>query len=90
MDIQDKCDIIEQFMREHMLHEAFEEDDVEEFINYNDLGIPLAQGVSYGLTNLTSEGQVVVEETWEALCFLLEVDSTEDYESLQDLLDEME
>jgi hypothetical protein len=52
------------------------------------LGIPLAQAVSYGLAKLVSEGETLVDETWEALCFVLEVDSKGDYEDLQDLLDE--
>jgi hypothetical protein len=88
MDIEIKCNIIEEFMREHILHETFDEEDVEDFISYNDLGIPLAQAVSYGLAKLVSEGETLVDETWEALCFVLEVDSQGDYEDLQDLLDE--
>jgi hypothetical protein len=90
MDIETKCNIIEEFMREHILHDTFDEEEVKNFIEYNNLGIPLAQGVSYKLANLTSEGENLLKETWDSLCFVLEVDSEGDYEDLQDLLDEDE
>lgn len=87
MDIETKCNIIEEFMRKHVLYEFFEEEDVKDFIEYNNLGIPLAQGVSYNLSNLTTEGQSLVDETWDSLCFILGVRSENDYEDLEDLLD---
>lgn len=88
MDIESKCNIIEEFMRETTLHQAFEGDDVDQFIEFNDLGIPLAQAVSYGLATLTDEGQNLVEETWESLCSILDVDEEGEYEDLDDMFDE--
>jgi hypothetical protein len=90
MDIETKCSIIEEFMREHVLNELFEGDEIDKFISYNDLGIPLAQSVAYELATLTAEGKNLVEETWESLCAMFEIDHEGEYEDLDDLFDEAE
>lgn len=89
MDIETKCDIIEEFMRDHILDGQYGDDeDVEEFLNYNDIGIPLSQAVSYSLAKLTTEGTVVVEETWLSLCNIFAVDPDGTYEDLFDFFGE--
>lgn len=85
MDIESKCDIIEEFMREHILNDKFKDEDVDEFLEYNDLGIPLAQGVAYDLAELTDEGETLVEETWNGLCKLFSADPYGEYDGLDDL-----
>jgi hypothetical protein len=36
----------------------------EDFIEYNDLGLPLAHLASQGLSEITDEGEGYIEETW--------------------------
>jgi hypothetical protein len=90
MDIEVKCKILEEFVREHILHDKFNDEEVETFLNFNDLGIPLAQSVSYNLATLTEEGEDLVNETWLDFCVLVEVDSKNDYEDLEDILEDDE
>ena len=59
MDIKTKCEIIEEFILNQSEIVAFS-DEIEEFLELNDVGIPLAQSVSYNLASLTSEGEEMV------------------------------
>ena len=91
MEIKKKCDIIEEFMREYTFGTIFlEDEDIKYFISYNNLGIPLAQCVSYSLADPTPEGFLLIEETWESLCSLLDVRVDGDYEDLDEFLEEGE
>jgi hypothetical protein len=88
MEIEKKCDIIEEFIREHFLKDIFIDDtEVEDFISYNNLGIPLAQSVSYKLANPTLEGLSLIEETWQFLCSVFDVDADGEYEDLDEFLE---
>ena len=87
MDIKTKCDIIEEFMRDYTLHDESDEGYVDEFIQFNDLGIPLAQSVSYDLATLTSNGEFLVNETWLAFCLLFNVDPEGDYQNLDEFFE---
>lgn len=86
MEIKNKAKIIEEFLRDEELIEEFLEDDINAFFSYNDLGIPIAQGLTYNLVLLTEEGTRVVDETWFNFCMLLEIDPNNDYETLEDCL----
>lgn len=63
------------------------EDVWEDFIEYNDMGLPLAYAVANGLATVETIGQKFIEETFDIL--LAEFDITEDigFESLQDVLE---
>lgn len=84
MDIKTKCEIIEEFILNQSEIVAFS-DDIEEFLELNDVGIPLAQSVSYNLASLTPEGEEMVEDTWMHMCALLAVDPNGEYEELNDM-----
>lgn len=63
-------------------------DDVEfaDFIEYNDLGLPLAYLIAEGIVDKpTAIAKRYVEETWALLLTAIEVEDT-GYESLDDLL----
>jgi hypothetical protein len=60
--------------------------ELDEFREYNDLGLPLAYAVSKHLIELKKEGEEFVEETWKLLCQMLQVDPEESYEDSDDLL----
>lgn len=87
LEIKEIAEIIEDFSRQFTTGEV----DMEffsDFLIYNDLGVPLAQCVVYGLANPTSEGNAVILETWTNLCALLEIDPNEDYEDFDEMIEE--
>lgn len=61
------------------------EPDFEDFIEYNDLGLPLAYCIANGLVESTPEVERMVEETWNLLVTGLGTEDT-GFESLSDLL----
>lgn len=85
MDIEDMCEILEEFSREFTdgkLHRDFFSD----FLIYNDLGLPMAQAYHYDLVEFTQDGEVIIIDTWESFCRSLNIDSKEFYEDLQDCI----
>jgi hypothetical protein len=85
MDINEKCEIIEELMRDHIDNNLLDGNEIDEFVSFNNLGIPLAQSISYNLATLTALGEEIVEGTWVSMCELLEVDPNKDYQDLDDL-----
>lgn len=90
MDIETKCSIIEEFMREYILNDDYDEYDVDSFLEYNDIGVPLAQAVIYNLANPTPEGSFLLQETWILFCEMLGIDPEGEYEDMDDIIDELE
>lgn len=86
METKDKALILEQFARAFTLGEI-NRDFFTDFVIYNDLGIPLAQVVTYSLADLTEEGQNFLEETWQEFCILLDIDPDDEYDNLDDMIE---
>lgn len=63
-------------------------DDVEfkDFIEYNDLGLPLAYAIAEGIVEKTEISSNFINEAFDILLSALGVEDT-GYESLEDLLD---
>ena len=58
------------------------------FTTINDLGIPLAKAITYGLVeDINEKGKDIINETWIDLCRLIMVDSDAEYEVLSDMLE---
>lgn len=89
MKFEQKCAILEEVSRYFTLDEL-DRDFFADFIIYNDLGLPLAQIITYEFGTLNKQGMSIVEETWRNLCELLNVDPFLDYEDLDEMLDEQE
>jgi len=53
-----------------------------DFIEYNDLGLPLAYLINTDLATLTDEGIKYIDETFSLLCAALELDLDGEYNSL--------
>ena len=87
LDIEKISEILEDFARQFTSGEV-DREFFSDFLIYNDLGVPLAQCVVYGLAKPTGEGSAVILETWKNMCDLLEIDSTVDYEDFDDCIDE--
>lgn len=62
-----------------------EEDQLEDFILYNDIGLPLAYCVSSELATVDDKGIMYIEETFNLLCAALELDIEGTYESLNEM-----
>lgn len=88
METELKAKIIEELVRDFFADpDMYVEEDVAEFLMYNDLGIPLAQGIIYELIDtLTPQGLATIEETWKNMCLMLDADPDGDYESLDDVM----
>ena len=59
----------------------------EDFIEYNDLGLPLAYLVNTNLATITDGGIIYIDETFNLLCAALELDLDGEYQSLQQMFE---
>ena len=80
-----KCAILSDVVTNHSSDES-----LAEFIEYNDIGLPLAQRIndSEEISDLDEDDQdnlEYIDETWEQLCETLGVDKDGDYTSLADM-----
>jgi hypothetical protein len=64
-----KCQILGQIYRDHR-------EEYKDFIEFNDLGFPLAFFNAEGLALPSSDGMRYVEETWDLLLAELNLDDT--------------
>jgi hypothetical protein len=62
-------------------------EELADFVEYNDLGLPLAYLIHTGLVTVNESGISYVDETFNLLCHGLGVDLDEEYESLNELMD---
>lgn len=77
----DKCSILADLWLNHKDNEA-----LEDFFEYNDLGLPLAYCIYANLAEATDDGIVFVEQTFSLLCRGLGVDLDKEYQSLNELM----
>jgi hypothetical protein len=62
-----------------------DEEDFEDFVEYNDIGLPLAFMITEDIVKSTTVAEVYVNEAWELLCKALNIDSKQYYDSLEDM-----
>jgi hypothetical protein len=64
------------------------QDDVqfEDFVEYNDVGLPLAYLMSEGLSIPTDDGVRYIQETWELFLGGLDIEDT-GFETLEDVFE---
>lgn len=80
MDFADKAGVLGQLWIEFRGDEDF-----SDFIEYNDLGLPLAYMVAEGLVKECSPvGEDIIEETYKMFLALLEVEE-KDFEVLEEI-----
>jgi hypothetical protein len=79
---ENKCAILADLWLNYKTNE-----ELEDFIEYNDLGLPLAYIIHTGLANVTDEGIVYVDETFDLLCKGLDVDLDGEYETLNEIME---
>ena len=78
---KNKCDILGQLWQDYR-----DETDFEDFVQYNDLGLPLAYLISQEIVKSSPQAEIYINETFELFILALEADPDEEYESLEDLL----
>ena len=76
-DFSKKVDILGEF---YFLYR--DEDNIKEFIDFNDLGLPLAFLASEGLCDISDDGKKYVAETWEIFLSTLGILQDEGFDSL--------
>jgi hypothetical protein len=63
-----------------------DEEEFEDFIEYNDVGLPLAYLMSEGLSIPTDDGVRYIQETWELFLGGLGIEDT-GFETLEDVFE---
>ena len=74
-----KCDILGQFYSQYR-----EEKDFIDFMEFNDLGLPLAYFVSEELVEVSDDGARYINETWDLFIASLEIEDT-GFNNLEDV-----
>jgi len=78
-DFSKKCEILGQFYMEYR-----EDTKLKNFLEYNDIGLPLAFLAAENLSIPTDQGQDFVNETWKIFLETLEIED-EGYEDLESI-----
>ena len=76
-----RCQILAEMWIDHK-----DEEGLEGFIKYNDIGLPLAFCTAEDMASITEKGKTFVNETWDILLKTLEIDEDAGYESFDDLM----
>lgn len=76
-----KCEILADLWMNYR-----DDDEFVDFVEYNDLGLPLAYAVTNNIATVTDNGTALISETWD---LFLSAQSLEDtgFESLDDIFD---
>ena len=62
------------------------DEEFSDFIEYNDLGLPLAYAISEGIVKITDTAQSFIDETFGLLLAGLGVDEDTGFDTLDDVL----
>ena len=76
-----KCEILGDFWFEHRKEEEF-----AEFVEYCNIGLPLAFMVDNGQATITEDGKEFINFAWETFCASLFLDSEDKFENAHDML----
>ena len=80
-DFKNKCIILGDLWLNYRSETLF-----EDFIEYNDMGLPLAYMISESIAEPTELGSKYVEETWDLFMAAMEIEDT-GFETLDQVLD---
>lgn len=62
------------------------EESLTDFVEYNDLGLPLAYAMTFDIAKLKEPGNAMIEETFDLLLAALGLDEDEGYKNIDELL----
>ncbi len=77
-----RCIILGQLWLEYK-HDAMFED----FVEYNDIGLPLAFSIAEGIVNSSPLAEQYINETWELFVMALDIEDT-GFHSLEEILEQ--
>ena len=77
MDFKVKCSILNQLWSDYRYDEDF-----QDFVEYNDIGLPLASFIDEGLVDSTPRAEIYIGETFDLLVAALDIED-QDYDSLE-------
>lgn len=80
-NFSNKCIILGDLWLNYRSDEEF-----EDFVEYNDLGLPLAYLLAENIVSHTDKAENFINETWDLLLGALGIDDT-GFESLDEMLD---
>ena len=80
IDFSSKCEILSELWMNYRADEDF-----GDFIEYNDLGLPMAYMVHSSLVTPLDEARVLIEETYSLLINALNVPEDNDFTTLNEL-----
>jgi hypothetical protein len=80
-----KCEILADLWLNHR-----SDDEFQDFIEYNDIGLPLAYAFAEDLAKPTEIGIRFVDETYSLLCEALDLPDDIEWDSLETMLSEKE
>ena len=93
-NFENKCRILSDLWIHHKDEEKeedfVEEYDLHELIRYANLGLPLAHFKYLELITLNKESTKLINETYDILVEFLELDASEDFETFQQIVNELE
>ena len=75
-----RCDILAELWMNYR-----DTEDFQDFVDYNDLGLPLAYAISKEIVISTGNAEMMVDETWELLLGALDTEDT-GFETLNEVL----
>ena len=64
-----------------------DQEEFADFIEYNDIGLPLAYYIHTEIVLPTQQAEMYVEETFNLLCAALDLDLDGEYESLNEMFE---
>ena len=64
-----------------------DQEEFADFIEYNDIGLPLAYYIHTEIVLPTQQAEMYVEETFNLLCAALNLDLAGEYETLNEMFD---
>lgn len=76
------CDILAEFWSDYR-----DEEDLKDFVEYNDLGLPIAYFISENIVLPTPAAEAYVNETFNFLIAALGIDDQVSYETLDEMFD---
>jgi len=74
-----KCEILNELWLKYRHDESF-----EDFIDYNDLGLPIAVLVAEEIMSMTPRAEIYLQETWDLFIAALDIEDKE-YVSLDEM-----
>jgi hypothetical protein len=83
MDTTKKCELIDEFTTRAKKAGVY-----KDFVEYNDLGIPLATCVVAELVDIKNDAKEIIDETYLEMCKVFEVNPNKEYSSFDALVAE--